>query len=273
MCLAGMPYYCQNMMVALIEGGLLDGTSRFHTKDGEKIHHYSGQGSLAEYVVVDETTAIKVREDAPLDKVCLLSCGASTGIGMVLNQAKVEAGAGVAVFGCGGVGLAAIIAANLVGAYPIFAVDIAEDKLALAVELGATHAINSSKANPVKEIRKATGRAGVKYAFEAVGDITLMTQALESTGADGMVIIAGGHPAGQTLPLSPQRHLYGKVLAFSPAGMNVPAIDLPRYVDLYMAGKLPLDKLISRTYPLDDINIANDALKKGETLGRSIITF
>lgn len=270
-CLAGKPYYCLNRGKTTA-GGLMDGTSRLHTRDGERIYHFFGQGSLIESIVVDENTAVKVRDDAPLDKVCLLGCGASTGIGTILNLAKAEAGASVAVFGCGGVGLAAIMAANLAGAHPIIGIDIAEEKLTLAHELGATHTINGTKVNPVDEIKRVTGGAGAKYALEGVGNIHLINQALDSAKQDGMVIIIGGTPKGQTLSLDPLQ-LMGKMLTFSPGGKIIPAIDIPKYVDLYMDGKLPLNKLVSKTYRLDDINKAIDALIKGKILGRAVITF
>jgi len=151
-CLVGMPYTCERVPVtAMIYGSMADGTMRLKRKSGEELHHFLCQASFAEYAVVEEEAAVKVRDDAPLDVVCLLACGASTGIGAVVNKAKVSAGSSVAIFGCGGIGLSAIMAANLVGVLKIYAVDLLDSKLEIARKLGVTDLINASKEDPVAD--------------------------------------------------------------------------------------------------------------------------
>jgi S-(hydroxymethyl)glutathione dehydrogenase / alcohol dehydrogenase len=270
MCLSGKPWRCRKTEISRRTGGLLDGTSRLHTRSGENIHQLWGQGSMAEYVVVDDTNAIKIRGDAPLDKACLLSCGASTGIGTVVNVAAARPGDSIAIFGCGGVGMAAIMGAKMAGAYPIIAVDIAEEKLQYAKQLGASCVINSKKTDPVKEIMKATDSFGVKYAIEAVGSAALARQAIDSVGDDGTFIQVGGTPMGEMLEIDPGT-LFRKTLTGSSGGRVVPAVDIPKYLQLYMCGQLPLDRLISRTYTLGEINKAIDDLANGRILGRSVI--
>ncbi|MBE0480824.1 MAG: Zn-dependent alcohol dehydrogenase [Dehalococcoidia bacterium] len=273
-CVMGVPTSCEtDPQTAMLMGTMADGTKHIRRKNGEEISHFMAQSSFAEYAVAEESATIKVRDDAPLDVVCLLGCGASTGIGAVLNKARVKAGSSVAVFGCGGVGLAAIMAANLVGAYPIFAVDMFEKKLRAAGELGATHLVNASQEDPVARIA-ADNSGGVDYSFEVVGSPAAMTQAFHSVypRPGGMAVILGLAPIGSTFPIEAWRFMREVTITGCTVGSIRPAIDIPRYVDLFMSGKLPLNKMVSAHYPLGRVN---DAIKDtlDGTILRGVITF
>ncbi len=272
-CLLGKPYTCERVPVtAMIYGSMADGTMRLRRKNGEVLHHFVCQASFAEYAVVEEEAVVKVGDDAPLDVVCLLACGASTGIGAVVNKAKVEAGSSVAVFGCGGIGLSVIMAANLVGALKIFAVDMLESKLEIARKLGATDLINASKEDPVAKIQEACGGWGVDYGFEAIGNPAVIAQTYNATRPGGMTVVLGIAPLGATFAIEAWRFLGDTVLTGCAAGCVRPRYDIPRYVDLFMAGKLPLDKLVSARYPLRRINDAIQDALDGKII-RGVITF
>ena len=273
-CTMGVPTSCENYpQTAMLMGSMPDGTKRLKRKNGEELSHFMAQSSFAEYAVVDESAAIKVRDDAPLDVVCLLGCGASTGIGAVINKARVKAGSSVAVFGCGGVGLAVIMAARLVGARQIIAVDMLDKKLRFAQELGATDLVNASKDDPIAKIAEISA-GGVDYAFEAIGSTTAMTQAVHSVYSrpGGMAVILGLAPIGATFSIEAWRFLREVVITGCTVGSIRPQIDIPHYIDLYMAGRLPLDKLISARYPLGQINKAIKDTIDGKIM-RGIITF
>jgi S-(hydroxymethyl)glutathione dehydrogenase/alcohol dehydrogenase len=231
------------------------------------------QSSFAEYAVVDESAAIKVRDDAPLDVVCLLGCGVSTGIGAVINKARVKAGSSVAIFGCGGVGLATIMAAKLVGARQIIAVDMLDKKLKFARELGATDLVNASKDDPVAKIAELSA-GGVDYSFEAIGSPSVMTQAFHSVYArpGGMAVVLGLAPIGATFSIEAWRFMREVVITGCTAGSIKPQIDIPHYVDMFMDGKLPLDKLVSAHYTLEQINKAIKDTIDGKIM-RGVITF
>ena len=273
-CMMGVPTSCENYpQTAMLMGSMPDGTKRLKRKSGEELSHFMAQSSFAEYAVVDESAVVKVREDAPLDVVCLLGCGVSTGIGAVINKARVKAGSSVAVFGCGGVGLATIMTAKLVGARQIIAVDMLDKKLEFAKELGATNLVNASKDDPVAKIADLSG-GGVDYAFEAIGNPAAMTQAFHSVYArpGGMAVILGLAPIGATFPIEAWRFMREVTLTGCTAGSIKPQIDIPHYIDLYMAGKLPLDKLISAHYTLNQINKAIKDALDGKIM-RGVITF
>jgi len=248
---------------------MLDGTRRLRDKEGKEVNHFFCQSSFAEYCIVPERAAVKIDPSIPLEQVAVLGCGATTGIGAVLNTAKVEAGSSVAIFGCGGVGLSAIMGAKLVGAGKIIAVDILDNKLEMAKDLGATHTINSKKENPVEKIQELTA-GGANYSFEMIGNLEVINQAFEATRPGGMVVVVGAPPAGKRLSIDPWGFLMEKVMTGSAAGSLRPRIDIPRYVELFKAGKLPLDKLISQTLPLDRVNDAFAALQGGE-VARSVL--
>lgn len=267
-CARGMPNYCIARR-AVAPGELRSGGKRLHNKAGQDINHYFHQSSFAEYAVVYEGTAIKIRDDAPLDVACLLACGGTTGIGTALNIAGIRAGQSAAVFGCGGVGLSAVMAARLAGAYPIIAVDLLDNKLQIAKEVGADYVINASKEDPVKRIQDLTG-GGADNALECIGNVKATEQAFAATGILGKCVRVGVYPAGSAWTLSPPGS--SKILAGGAEGNVVASVDLPKYVDLFMAGRLPLDKLVSRRISLDQINEGFDAMERGDVI-RSVIKF
>jgi Zn-dependent alcohol dehydrogenase len=211
-CLVGMPYTCERVPVtAMIYGSMADGTMRLKRENGDKLHHFLCQASFAEHAVVEEEAAVKIRDDAPLEVACLLACGASTGIGAVVNKARVAAGSSVAVFGCGGIGLSVIMAANLVGALRIYAVDLLDSKLEMARALGATDLINASREDPVAKIQEGNGW-GVDYSFEAIGKAEVITQAYNATRPGGMTVVLGIAPLGSTFTVEAWRFLGDMVL-------------------------------------------------------------
>jgi Zn-dependent alcohol dehydrogenase len=249
-----------------------DGTTRLTLKrDGRSAFHFLGVSSFAEYAVVSEMAMAKVRNDAPLDKLCLVGCAVVTGVGAVLNTARVTPGKSVAVFGCGGVGLNIIQGANLVSAWPIIAVDTVDSKLKLAREFGASHLVNATGEQPVARIQEISG-GGVDFAFEAIGNADVLHQAFDSIDRGGMAIMVGLPPITAKFEIMPLVLFADKALRGCGYGSTNFRHDFPMLVDLYMAKKLKLDELISRTYPLEGINDAFEAMKKGE-VARSIITF
>jgi len=267
-CMMGVPTSCEtDPQTVMLMGTMADGTKRLKRKNGDELSHFMAQSSFAEYAVVEESATVKVRDDAPLDVVCLLGCGASTGIGAVINKARVKAGSSVAVFGCGGVGMAVIMAAKLVGARQIFAVARHDSTLEMAREFGATTLVNASKEDPVMKIA-AECAGGVDYSFESVGNTEVMTQAFHSVypRPGGMAVILGLAPIGSTFPIEAWRFMREVVITGCTVGSIRPRIDIPRYIDLFMAGKLPLDKLVSAHYTLEQVN---DAIK--DTLDRKVI--
>jgi Zn-dependent alcohol dehydrogenase len=251
-------------------GTLPGGGIRLHKGD-QKLHHLFGLACFAEYTVVHERSAVKIRKDAPLDVACLLGCGTSTGIGAVLNTAGIKAGESIIVYGCGGVGLSAVMAAKLAGAGMIIAVDTLERKLELAKYLGADYVINASKENPQQKTFELTG-IGVDYAVPCVGNADAIMQAFGSIHSGGKCVVVGLPPISIMLNIAPFELLLGKILTGTTQGDVRANIDVPRYVDLYMEGKLPIDKLITKSCDLDEINEAYKALEKGEVI-RTVIRF
>lgn len=273
-CMMGVPTSCEtDPQTVMLMGTMADGTKRLKRKNGDELSHFMAQSSFAEYAVVEESATVKVRDDAPLDVVCLLGCGASTGIGAVINKARVKAGSSVAVFGCGGVGLATIMAAKLVGAHPIIAVDLLDSKLEMAREFGATILVNASKEDPVMKIATECA-GGVDYSFEAIGNTTAMTQAFHSVypRPGGMALVLGLAPIGAAFSIEAWRFMREVVITGCTVGSIRPRIDIPRYVDLFMAGKLPLDKLVSAHYTLEQVNEAVKDTLEGKIV-RGVITF
>ena len=273
-CMMGVPTSCEtDPQTTMLMGTMADGSKRLRRKNGDELNHFMAQSSFAEYAVVEGSATVKVRDDAPLDVVCMLGCGASTGIGAVLNKAKVTAGKSVAVFGCGGVGLATIMTAKLVGAQPIVAVDLLDSKLEMARELGATHLVNASKDDPVTAIAMECA-GGVDYSFEAIGKTSVMTQAFHSVypRPGGMAVVLGLAPIGETFAIEAWRFMRELVLTGCTVGSIRPQLDIPRYIDLFMAGKLPLDKLVSARYSLEQINEAVKDTLDGKVM-RGVITF
>lgn len=268
-CNAGRPTSCVENLPIQMMATLPYGQMRARKGD-QQIHHLFGLACYAEKVVVHERSAVKVRDDAPLDVVCLLGCGASTGIGTAINTTKVKAGETMAIFGCGGVGLAAVMGAKLAGAR-VIAIDALDNKLDMAKKLGADYVINAKKDDPQLKIFEILG-GGVDYALEFIGNVEITVKALGSIRPGGLLVVAGMAPLTSMLTIAPFEFLLGKTITGAVQGDIIPQIDIPKYVDLYMNGKLPIDKLITRSYKLDQINEAFEAMKKGETI-RSVIKF
>jgi Zn-dependent alcohol dehydrogenase len=219
-----------------------------------------------------EESVIPIRKDAPLDVVCLVSCGVLAGAGPVFNRAKVPPGASVAVWGCGGVGLNTIQAARLVGAGKIIAVDVMPQKLAWAEEFGATHVVNGATEDPVARVQAIAGGGGVDFAFELVGTQATIEQAVLSTHRGGTTVVVGVCPAGTKISIDPVLFLQQRVLTGSSFGGGHQRTDVPMLIDMYMSGKYKLNELISRRVPLADVNLAYDLLLKGE-VKRSVVVY
>ena len=265
-CSRGKPYLCSNTPLSTMK----DGTSRFKKGDVQ-LFHQTGISSFSEYTVVHETSIVKIREDMPLDKAALVSCGVLTGVSAVVNAAKVELGSSVAVFGCGGVGLNVIQGAKMVGATKIIAVDRLDSKLEMAKEFGATHVVNATTEDAVARIKEITG-SGADYAFEVVGMPEVVAQAFDSTDAAGTTVMVGMPPLRAPLTINTLGLFLGKTLKGAYFGSAHFRTEMPALVDLYMEGRLKLDELITCTYPLAEINDAFEAMKRGE-VARSIIKF
>jgi S-(hydroxymethyl)glutathione dehydrogenase/alcohol dehydrogenase len=268
-CTVGRPVLCNGADTD--RWMMFDGTPRLH-RGGHDVYHFARTASFAEYAVVPQSGAVPVRKDMPLDKACLIGCSVMTGVGSVINTARVEPGSSVMVIGCGGVGLNVIQGARLAGAARIIAVDVLENKLAYAREFGATDIIDASHGDTAARVRDMTD-GGVDYAFEAIGNSRTILQAYESTCRGGVTTVVGMAAEDDAVTINalslPRTE---KTIMGSYYGSARPWVDLPRMVDLYMSGQIQVDALISRTYPLDDINIAYDALGKGE-VARSILLY
>jgi len=271
-CSDGRPALCGAGFQIRMTGRLLDGTTRFKL-DGKEIKHFAGVSSFAEYSVIPEKAVLKIPGDFPLDIAALLGCGVITGVGAVFNAARIKPGSSVAVFGTGGVGINVVQGAAIAGAEKIIAVDVLPNKLEYAKQFGATHAINASQGNPVEKVRALTGDRGVDYAFEVIGLPATIRQAYDSLGKRGMAVVVGVTPMTMevSVPIMPLV-FEERVLTGSVYGSSRPLIDIPMLINLYQAGKLKLDELLTRRYPFAEINEAYDALERGEVL-RSIVTF
>ncbi|MEC8940500.1 MAG: S-(hydroxymethyl)glutathione dehydrogenase/class III alcohol dehydrogenase [SAR324 cluster bacterium] len=272
-CKSGKTNLCQSIRLTQGKGLMPDGTSRFSHK-GKTLFHYMGTSTFSEYSVLPEISLAKINSAAPLEKVCLLGCGITTGIGAVLNTAKVEAGATVAVFGMGGVGLGAIQGAVLAKAERIIAVDINEGKEEFARQLGATDFVNPKNYDkPIQEVLVDLTDGGVDYSFECVGNVNLMRSALECCHKGwGESIIIGVAGAGQEITTRPFQLVTGRVWRGSAFGGVKGRSQLPGYVEMYMKGDVKVDEFVTYTMSLDDINSAFDLMHEGKSI-RSVILF
>ena len=272
-CLSQKTNLCQAIRATQGKGLMPDGTSRF-SKNGKAIHHFMGTSTFATHTVLPEIAVAKVREDAPLDKVCLLGCGVTTGLGAVLNTARVEAGANVVVFGLGGVGLSVIQGARMVGARMVIGVDVNDDKRALGEAMGMTHFVNPSKieGNVVEHIVALTD-GGADYSFECVGNVDLMRQALECCHKGwGESVIIGVAGAGEEIRTRPFQLVTGRVWRGSAFGGYRGRTDVPKLVDWYMEGRIEIDSMVTHTMPLAEINRAFDLMHEGESI-RSVVLY
>ena len=235
--------------------------------------HFAGVSSFSNYTVMPEGAVLKIPKELPFELAALMGCSVITGVGAVINAAKVKRGGTVAVFGAGGVGVNVVQGAAMSGAKTIIAVDRHSSRLDDALTFGATHVINASDTDPVAEIRKLTGGLGVDYAFEAIGLSATIQQAYNSLAKRGVAMTLGIAPATTEVTISPVGLVYEeRVLTGSLYGSSAPKTDIPMMIDLYTNGSLKLDELLSRTYPIEEINEAYDAMQSGETL-RSVIKF
>ena len=271
-CTGGRPALCLAGTKIRNTGFLSDGTTRF-SLDGKPIKTYAGVSTFSRYTVIPERAVLKISRDLPLNLAALLGCAVVTGFGAVVNAAKVKPGQTVAVFGAGGVGLNVVQAAALAGAVSIVAVDLHAPKLHEALAFGATHAVNASQADPVAAIREINAGAGVDFAFDVVGAPKVTRQAYDVLARRGTLIVVGLAPAGQEVSLPMISLTYEeRTVTCSLFGSGDPRVDILRLIELYRAGKLKVDALLTRTYPLSQINEAYGALERGEVL-RSVVTF
>lgn len=263
-CLSGKPNLCGGAATMRKPGE----PSRL-TKGAEAINQFAHLGSFAEKMLVHENAIVKIRKDMPLDRAALIGCGVTTGVGAVFNTAKVAPGSTVAVIGCGGVGLSAIQGAAIAGAGRVIAVDMLDSKLELARKMGATDAVNAKKGDPVAQVKDLTG-GGVDYSFEAIGLKIAAEQAFGMLKNGGTATVIGMIPIGQKVELPGVDFLFEKKIQGSSMGSNRFRTDMPKYVDMYLNGKLNLDDLVSRRIKLEDVNEAFAQLETGE-VARSVI--
>jgi S-(hydroxymethyl)glutathione dehydrogenase / alcohol dehydrogenase len=273
-CVSRKTNLCQAIRVTQGQGLMPDGTSRF-SMAGKKLHHYMGTSTFANYSVVPEIALARIREDAPFDKVCYVGCGVTTGIGAVINTAKVEPGANVVVFGLGGIGLNVVQGARLAGANMIVGVDLNPARRALAERFGMTHFVNPrdmSDAELVPYLVNLT-KGGADYSFECIGNVKVMRQALECCHKGwGVSVIIGVAGAGQEIATRPFQLVTGRVWKGTAFGGARGRTDVPRIVDWYMDGKIDIDPLITHTLKLDDINRGFDLMHSGESI-RAVVVY
>jgi S-(hydroxymethyl)glutathione dehydrogenase/alcohol dehydrogenase len=272
-CLSRKTNLCTAIRATQGQGVMPDGTSRFSI-GGEKIHHYMGCSTFSNYTVLPEIALAKIREDAPFDKVCYIGCGVTTGIGAVINTAKVEPGANVVVFGLGGIGLNVIQGARMAGADKIVGVDINPGRKALAERFGMTHFVDPREVEgDLVPYLVALTDGGADYSFECVGNVDLMRQALECCHRGwGVSVIIGVAGAGQEIRTRPFQLVTGRVWKGTAFGGARGRSDVPKIVDWYMRGRIEIDPLITHTLPLERINEAFDLMHAGESI-RTVVTF
>jgi alcohol dehydrogenase len=270
-CTEGRPALCEPGAAANGAGTLLSGARRLRRRDGTPVNHHLGVSGFAEFATVSRRSLVKVDPDLPLDEAALFGCAVLTGVGAVVNTARVPAGSAVAVVGLGGVGLSSLLGAVVAGARTIVAVDLSDDRLRFAAELGASATVNATDPEAVDRIR-AVSNGGVDYAFELAGSTRALDLAYRITRRGGMTVTAGLPAPTATLPLAPvslvaeERTLRGSYI-----GTAVPSRDIPRYIALYRSGRLPVDRLKSGTLRLDEINEGFDRLHEGRAIRQVVL--
>jgi S-(hydroxymethyl)glutathione dehydrogenase / alcohol dehydrogenase len=272
-CLSRKTNLCTSIRATQGKGVMPDGTSRF-SFEGKPLHHYMGCSTFANFTVLPEIALAKIREDAPFDKVCYIGCGVTTGIGAVINTAKVEPGANVVVFGLGGIGLNVVQGARLAGADKIIGVDLNPRRESLARKFGLTHFVNPAEVQGdlVPYLVDLTG-GGADYSFECIGNVDVMRQALECCHRGwGVSVIIGVAGAGQEIRTRPFQLVTGRVWKGTAFGGARGRSDVPRIVDWYMEGKINIDDLITHTLKLEDINRGFDLMHAGESI-RSVVVY
>lgn len=268
-CLSLFCGHCEYCLSGRMQLCTKEGLTRSRTdkpklsQNGQPVMQFANLGAYAEKMLVHQNALVKITKEMPFDKAALIGCGVTTGVGAVLNTAQIEPGSSVAVFGAGGVGLAAIQGARIAGARQIIAVDMFENKLATAKELGATHVVDASSGDPVEKIREVSN-GGVDYSFEAIGLKVAAEQAFMCLKPGGTATVIGMIPVGQKVELPGHLFLREMKIQGSSMGSNRFRIDMPRYIDFYFQGRLKLDEMVSRTGKLEDVNEAFRAMKAGE---------
>jgi S-(hydroxymethyl)glutathione dehydrogenase/alcohol dehydrogenase len=271
-CLSGRTNLCQAIRTTQGKGLMPDGTSRFSYK-GQQVLHYMGTSTFANHTVLPEIALAKIRKDAPFEKVCYIGCGVTTGVGAVINTAKVRPGSNVAVFGLGGIGLNVLQGARMVGADKIIGVDLNPEREAMARKFGMTHFINPRVTPDVVAAITELTDGGVDYSFECIGNVNVMRQALECCHKGwGESVIIGVAGAGQEIATRPFQLVTGRVWKGSAFGGAKGRTDVPKIVDWYMDGKIAIDDLITHVMPLEDINKAFELMHHGESI-RTVVTF
>ncbi len=271
-CASGRGALCEPGAKANIAGTLLSGARHFADSKATVCNHHLGVSAFSQFTVAAQESLVKIDASLPLATAALFGCAVMTGVGAVVNTARVMPGTSVAVFGMGGVGLSAIMGARTAGAYPILAVDKLEDKLKLASEVGATHTINAGQDDPVAAVTELTA-GGVDYAFESVGNEQVLMQAYQATRRGGTTITVGLPAPGKMFSIpAVSLTLEERTIKGSYMGSAVPRRDIPRYISMYQAGLLPVDKLHTHTLRLDEINLGFDRLAQGLAV-RQIISF
>jgi len=269
-CSQGRPALCWMAAQFRNTGRMLDGTSRL-SRGGQEIKHFLGVSCFAERTVVPEQGVVPIPGDVPMEVAALVGCAVMTGVGAVMNTARVNPGAAVLVIGAGGIGLNCIMGAALVGAQPIIVADTVDSKLETAMDFGATHVVNARTHDLVEGVRELTNGEGVDFSFEAIGSPRAMTQAFDSLRRGGTATVVGIAPMGSETSVNAGELVYmEKTLRGSYYGSTRPQADMPRLLQLFKAGKLPIDRMISRRYPLDRVNEAYEALLAGE-VARSVL--
>jgi len=271
-CAEGRPALCEPGAAANTAGTLLSGERRIFRTDGKPVNHHMGCSAFAEAAVVSRRSAVKIDPELPLDEAALFGCAVLTGVGAVVNTGQVRAGSTVAVIGLGGVGLASVLGADASGARAVVAIDLSDEKLALAKNLGATHTFNASDPDLVQKVKDAT-KGGVDYAIEMAGSVRAFETAYKITRRGGTTITAGLPPPTATWAM-PSTNLVAeeRTIKGSYIGTCVPSRDLPRYIDLYRQGKLPVNKLMTGRLKLEQINEGFDLLHEGKAV-RQVLTF
>ncbi len=272
-CKSGKTNLCQAIRGTQGQGLMPDGSSRF-SKNGQTIYHYMGTSTFSEYTVVPEIAIAKVNPEAPLDKVCLLGCGITTGIGAVLNTANAEPGSTIVVFGLGGIGLSVVQGAVMSGAGRIVCIDINQDKFEMARMLGATDCINPKDYDrPIQDVIVDLTDGGADYSFECIGNVEVMRSALECCHKGwGESVIIGVAGSGQEISTRPFQLVTGRVWRGTAFGGVRGRSELPGYVDKYMSGEINIDDMVTHTMGLEDINVAFDLMHSGESI-RSVVIF
>ncbi len=272
-CVSGRTNLCQAIRVTQGQGLMPDGTARFSQR-GKPIYHYMGTSTFSEFTVLPEIAVAKIRDDAPLDKVCLLGCGITTGIGAVRNTAKVEPGSTVAVFGLGGIGLSVIQGCVMAQAGRIIAIDINANKFEMARRLGATDCVNPTEhSDAIQDVIVEMTGGGVDYSFECVGNVGLMRSALECCHKGwGQSIIIGVAGAGAEIATRPFQLVTGRVWRGTAFGGVRGRTELPGYVDDYMAGTINIDDMVTHSMKLEEINRAFDLMHEGKSI-RSVVLY